>query len=64
MNTQSDATYRIFDSLDRPCSRPEPDDAYLFAQLEQLERDSETSGDRLTYAIGKITPDGAITFDF
>jgi hypothetical protein len=56
--------YQIFDSLDRACSATTKHDDELFYQLERLEIQSETTGDRLTYAIGKIFPDGTVTFDF
>ena len=57
-------TYRIYDSMDRPASRPTDRESDLLAELATLNREAEEDGTRLTYAIGKTTPDGDVTFDF
>lgn len=56
--------YQIFDSLDRPASTQFNNASALFPLLKMLQDEAEEDGERLTYAIGKISPDGTITFDY
>ena len=56
--------YQIFDSYDRPCSRIKGRDDLLWEELDELTREAEDDGSRITYAIGKILDDGNVTFDF
>jgi len=55
--------YRIFDSMDQPCSRPADTTWELYDDLETLQREADEEGSTVTYAIGKILPDGNVTFD-
>ena len=61
---ESQVAYRIYDSLDRPCGDIAFKERDLYEDLESLRDGAEEEGDRLTYAIGKILPNGDVTFDF
>lgn len=56
--------YQIFDSMDRPVSRKADCQTQLYQQWEQLQDEEEEERSRLTYAIGKILPNGDVTFEF
>lgn len=56
--------YQIFDSMDRPSGRKADREQDLYDELEQLRAEAEEEGSRLTYAIGKILPNGDVTHDY
>lgn len=56
--------YRIFDSMDRPEGRPAGSESELYEHLRTLENEAAETGSTVTYAIGKILPNGNVTFDF
>jgi hypothetical protein len=55
--------YQIFDSMDQPCSRIKGRADLLYDQLDKLQKEAEDDAWPITYAIGKILPDGSVTFD-
>lgn len=57
-------TYRIFDSLDRPCSTEADHPDHLWADLTALQHEEEEEPLGLTYAIGKVLPDGSVTYEY
>ena len=56
--------YRIFDSMDRPCSHIADRESDLIPQLNQLREEEEEVQNNLTFAIGKILPGGEVTYDY
>lgn len=56
--------FQIFDSLDRAACPQTDDAAKLYELCQRLNNEAEDEGSRLTYAIGKVQPDGSVTFDF
>lgn len=56
-------TYRIFDSMDQPIGHPASTSWELYDHLETLQREAEEDGSTVTFAIGKVLPDGNVTFD-
>lgn len=60
---EGDTGYQIFDSMDRACSQITDCATRLHDDLQQLNAEAEETGSRLTYAIGRIMPDGSITFE-
>lgn len=57
-------TFQIFDSMDNPASPARFNAHELWPMLATLEREAESEGNGLTYAIGQTTADGTVTFDF
>jgi hypothetical protein len=55
--------YRIFDSVDNPCSPIADRPDQLYDILDRLEAEAEQEASTITYAIGLIRPDGYVTFD-
>ncbi len=60
---EGETAYRIFDSMDRPCSQIATCATRLHDDLQKLNAEAEEAGSRLTYAIGLIQHDGSVTFD-
>lgn len=56
--------YQIFDSMDRPVSCKADCQTHLYEKWQGLQDEAEEEGSRLTYAIGKILPNGDVTFEF
>lgn len=56
--------YQIFDSMDRPVSCRADCQTHLYEQWQKLQEEAEEERSRLTYAIGKILPNGDVTFEF
>jgi len=55
--------YQIFDSMDNPCSRIKGRPDLLYDQLDRLQEEAEEEAWPITYAIGKVLPDGNVTFE-
>lgn len=55
--------YRIFDSMDRAQSPVTATAAELYERCDRLNREADEVGLTITYAIGKILPNGDVTFD-
>ena len=56
--------YQIFDSMDRVASAPADRAQDLYAECDLMNYEAQEEGDTTTYAIGKVLPNGDVTFDY